>query len=89
MDFEILFWVFFITVVLGGVHWSSYESSYNASNISYLKSPLLLLSFIPLSTDSWNSFNRYHVCIFLHVYTLFVPPFAYLPSLWEDFLSYK
>jgi hypothetical protein len=53
-----------------GVHGSIYKGSYNASNIPYFNSLPPLLSS-PL--DSWNSFNRYHFCIYVHGYTLFVP----------------
>jgi hypothetical protein len=37
---------FIIIVVLGVVHCSIFKGSYNISNISYLNSPLPLLSFI-------------------------------------------
>jgi hypothetical protein len=47
-----------------GVHCSIYKGSYNVSNISFFPSP---------SSDSWNSFNRYHFCMYIHVYTLFAP----------------
>jgi hypothetical protein len=47
-----------------------YKGSYDVSNISYLNSPPLALFYPPLP-DSWNSFNRYHFCIYIHVYTLF------------------
>jgi hypothetical protein len=43
---------FIIIVVLGVVHCSIFKGSYNISNISYLNSPLPLLSFIPLSPIS-------------------------------------
>jgi hypothetical protein len=59
-----------------GVHCGIYKSSSNVSNISYLNSPPPPLSFIPHS-HSWNSFNRYHFSIYIHVYTVFVP---YSPS---------
>jgi hypothetical protein len=38
------------------------------------------LSFIPFSFHSWNSFNRHHFCICIHVYTFFAlysPPIFY------------
>jgi hypothetical protein len=76
--------VFFsIIIVLGGVHCGIYKSSYNASNILYLNSlpRPTLLCFIPSPPDSWNSFNRYHFCIYLHVYTsfaLYSPPTPFL-----------
>jgi hypothetical protein len=64
---------FFLIVVLGRVHCSTYKGSYNVSDISYLKSPSPLLSFIPPSPDSWNNFSRCHFCVYIHVYTLFLP----------------
>jgi hypothetical protein len=30
-------------------------------------------SLYPCSPDSWNSFNKYHLCIYMHVYTFFAP----------------
>jgi hypothetical protein len=36
-----------------------------------LNSPPPPLSFIPPSPDSWNRFNMYNFCIYIHVYTLF------------------
>jgi hypothetical protein len=42
-----------------------------------MNSPPLLFSFISSSPNSWSSFNRYHCCIYIHVYTLFAP---YSPS---------
>jgi hypothetical protein len=48
------------------------------SIISYLNSFPPLLSFIPSSPDSWNSFNRYHFCIYMHVYTFFFTIFTLL-----------
>jgi hypothetical protein len=36
-----------------------------------LNSPLHCF-FHSCSPDSWNSFNRHHFCIYIHVYTLFV-----------------
>jgi hypothetical protein len=39
--------------------------------LSYLNSSPLLFSFIPSSPNSWNSFNRYHFCIYIHVYSFF------------------
>jgi hypothetical protein len=58
---------FSFIIVLGGACCGIYKDSYNVSTISYLNSPLPGLS----STDSWNSFNRYHFCICMHVYTFF------------------
>jgi hypothetical protein len=69
-------WPFFIVVLDGGIP-SIYKSPYNISNISYLNSPPPPFSFNPLSPHSWNSFNRYHFCIFISVYTAFA---LYSPS---------
>jgi hypothetical protein len=76
--------------VLGKVHFGIYKSSYNISNISYLNSPPPSFSFIPSSSHSRISFNRYYFCIYIHVYTVFalyspsytllIPP--PLPSYW-------
>jgi hypothetical protein len=54
-----------------GVHCSIYKSSYNVSNTSYFNSSPSLLSYIPSSPDSGNSFNMYHFWIYIYVYTLF------------------
>jgi hypothetical protein len=62
---------FFLLLCCVGVHCSIYKGSYNVSNISYLNSPPALLSISFLSPNSWNSFNRYHFCIYVYVYTLF------------------
>jgi hypothetical protein len=53
----------FFSLLLCNIHKSSY-------NKSWLSSPHPSFSFVPLPL-SWNSFNRYHVCIYIHVYTLF------------------
>jgi hypothetical protein len=37
----------------------------------YLDSPPPWLSFIP-PPDSWNCFNRYHFCVYIHLHTLFL-----------------
>jgi hypothetical protein len=64
-------------VVLGGGNCGIYKSSYNVPNISCLNSTPLPLSFIPPSPHYRNGFNRYHFCIYIHVYTFFV---LYSPS---------
>jgi hypothetical protein len=66
------------------VHCGIYKGSYNVSNISYLNSPPPVLSFLPPSSSSWNSFNRHHFCIYMDVYTFFTPnspsyPLSLLP----------
>jgi hypothetical protein len=55
----------------------TYKSSYNISNMSYLNSPLVPFSFMSPSSHSWNSFNRHHSSIYIHVYTIFA---LYSPS---------
>jgi hypothetical protein len=47
-----------------------YKSSYNIWNISNLNSAPPSFSFI-LLPHSWNSFNRYHFSICIHVYMVF------------------
>jgi hypothetical protein len=69
--------LYFFIVVLLGVHCGIYKSSYNVSNTSYLSSASPPLSFITSSPHSWNTFNRYHFCIYIHVYTVFA---LYSPS---------
>jgi hypothetical protein len=76
--------IFFLLLCWVGVHCSIYKSSYNISNVSYLNTPPQLLSLIPPSTDSWNSFNKYHFCI-LHrcvyiICTIFTLLLLSLPS---------
>jgi hypothetical protein len=57
-----------------GVHCGIYGSLYNVLNISYLNSPPLLLSFFPFFHHSWNSFNRYHFCIYvLYLHHIHLP----------------
>jgi hypothetical protein len=66
------------------VHCGIYKSSYYISNIIYLNSPPPPFSFILLSPHSWNSFNRYHFSIYIHVYTVFAvysPSFTISPPL--------
>jgi hypothetical protein len=56
-----------------GVHCGIYKSSYNISSISYSNSFPQLFSFISSSPYSWNSFNRSHFSIYIHVYRVFAP----------------
>jgi hypothetical protein len=65
----LIIFIFLLLLCWVRVHWSVYKASYN---MSFLKSPSPLLFHAP-STDSWNSFNRYHFCIYIHMYTLFAP----------------
>jgi hypothetical protein len=58
--FELLYWV----------HYGTYKSSYNTSQ---LNSPPLPFSFILPSSHSWNSFNSYQFSTYIHVYKVFVP----------------
>jgi hypothetical protein len=67
-----------------------YKMSYNVSNISYLNSPLPLLSFIPSFPQFLETFEQYlfsftYICA--HFYTIFtlLPPFpttSPLPLVW-------
>jgi hypothetical protein len=50
-----------------------YNSSYSISNISYLNSPLHHSPLSPPSHHSWNSFNRPHFSIYIHLYIVFAP----------------
>jgi hypothetical protein len=55
----------FLLLCWVGVHCGIYKSSYNLSTISYLN-----LSPTPTLPHSWNSFNKYHFCIYIHVCTI-------------------
>jgi hypothetical protein len=61
----------FLIVVLGRGTLCIHKSSYNISNISYLNTPPPSFSFIFSYPLSQSSFNRYHFCIYIHVYTIF------------------
>jgi hypothetical protein len=60
-----------------GVPYGIYKSFHNVSNTSYCIHPLPLLFLISYSPHFWNSFNRYHFCIYIHMYTVLV---AHSPS---------
>jgi hypothetical protein len=68
-SFLLLFWV--------RVNCGIYKCSYNISNISCLNSLPPPFSFIASCPHSWNSFNRSHFSIYIHMYTEFV---LYSPS---------
>jgi hypothetical protein len=63
---------FICFIVVLGAHCGIYKSSYNISNISYW---IHSLHHSPLSPSlhSWNSFNRSHFSIYIHMYTVFAP----------------
>jgi hypothetical protein len=65
--------IFHLLLCWVGLHCGIYKSSYNVSNTSYLDSPSPWLCFISLSPHSWSNFNRYHFCIYIHVYRVFAP----------------
>jgi hypothetical protein len=64
-----------------GLHCVIYKGSYILSNTSYMNSPSPLLSFISPSPNSWNSFNRYHFCIYIrvHIFCTIFTPFSPFP----------
>jgi hypothetical protein len=68
---HISFWfcllVFLLLFSWVWAHCSINKGSYNVSNISYLNS-LLHSSPSSILPYSWKSFNRYHFCIYIHVY---------------------
>jgi hypothetical protein len=72
---------FFFTLLLWwvGAHCGICTGSYNASNISYMNSPPQPFSFFSPSLYYWSSFNTYHFCIYLHVYTFYCTVFILLP----------
>jgi hypothetical protein len=57
-------------VVLGGDTLWHLQRFLQCIKYSYWMHPLHLCPSSPLPY-SWNSFNRYHFCIYIHVYTLF------------------
>jgi hypothetical protein len=72
-----------------GVTCGIYKCFYNVSNISYLNPPPLP----PPTPGSWSSFNRYHFCIYIHVYSfctafILLPPFLAI-SPRDDLPSYQ
>jgi hypothetical protein len=61
---------FFIIVLGGGTSWYLHKFLQYIKYI-ILEFPPPSFSFIPSSPHSWNSFNRYHFSIYIHVYTVF------------------
>jgi hypothetical protein len=75
-----LFFFFpFIFVMGGGTLWHL-NRFYNVSNISCMNSPPQLFFLTSAPLDSWSSFNTYHFCIYLHVYTFYCTVFILLSS---------
>jgi hypothetical protein len=67
---------YFLNYIMLWVHCYIYKGSYNISNMSELN--LSPPSFSSISSPhSWNSFNRPHFSIYIHVYIVFEP---YSPS---------
>jgi hypothetical protein len=67
---KIYFLILFFNIIVLGVHYDIYKSSYI---IVEFTSP----SFSFIYPHSWSSFNRSHFSIYMHVYLLFPP---YSPS---------
>jgi hypothetical protein len=63
---------FFIVAVGGGTLYHLWRFLQCVNYIILVFTPSTALLH-PLSPDTWNSFNRYHFCIYKHVYTLFAP----------------
>jgi hypothetical protein len=66
-----IFYFLFVSIVVSWVHCGIYKSSYTISNISYFNSSPPSFPFNFHSPHSWNSFNRSHFSIYIHVYTVF------------------
>jgi hypothetical protein len=66
----------FIVVLGGGTLWhlQRFLQYINCIILEFIPPPLF---FIPPPPDSWNSYNRYHYCIFMYVHTFFA---LYSPS---------
>jgi hypothetical protein len=86
----IIFCFVFVFVLLScwvWVHCAIYKDYCNISNISYLNLPLPPFSFIPHTTHSWSSLNRYlffhlHSCVYsflhhIHPFTRFLTSSAF------------
>jgi hypothetical protein len=59
----------FFSCCAGWGYTIAFTNVFTISNIPYLNSPL---HHTTLSSHSWNSFNRYHFSIYIHIYTVFV-----------------
>jgi hypothetical protein len=81
VDPSFFLFIFYFPLLLCwvGVHCSIYKGSYDVAYVSYLKSPPPKLCSPSSPPHYWNSFNRCHLCIYIHVYTLFEPIFIPLP----------
>jgi hypothetical protein len=75
MYFLRLDFLFLLLLCWVGVHCSIYKSSYNVSNISYLNSPLLLLSFI--STHSEEHIFNVSVLGMIFIFVFFLATLAF------------
>jgi hypothetical protein len=58
----------FFSIIVLGVYCDIYKSSYNISELNSPPPPFSLSSL-----HSWNSFNRSHFSIYIHVYRILLP----------------
>jgi hypothetical protein len=68
----------FIVGLCGGTLWHLQRFLQSSKYVILEFTPSITLLYPP-SPNSWNSFNRYHFCIYIHVYTLFCTVFILLP----------
>jgi hypothetical protein len=77
-DFSSFLCFSFIVVLSGGTLWH-FQRLLQCIKCIILEFTPSTTTLYPPSLDSWNSFNRYHFCIYMHVYTFFCTIFTLLP----------